>query len=268
MDLNGKTALVTGASSGIGKEIALQLASRGMNLVITARNEEKLQEVAGSIREKYGVNLDVRIIPGDLIDPATPKKLFEMTKNNNTHIDLLVNNAGFGHIGDFEKEPYDKSYRMNEINMVALTSMCHLFIPPMLEKGEGGVINLASTASFQPLPYMAVYAATKAFVLNMSLALWEEYRERGVTVMALCPGHTRTDFHKTAEFPEGKIQKEIVLEPDVVVKGAIEAFLKKEPLYVPEEQRSFLQFTLSKFIPLKKRLGMTADIITRGFPKR
>lgn len=261
MYLKGKTALITGASSGIGKEFALQLASRGMNLVITARNEGKLQDVAGSIREKHGANQNVKIIPGDLIDPATPQKLFEKTERNNIHIDLLVNNAGFGHIGNFENLPFDKSYRMNEINVVALTSMCHLFIPPMLEKGEGGVINLGSTASFQPLPYMAVYAATKAFVLNLSLALWEEYRERGVTVMTLCPGHTRTGFHKTAEFPDGKLEKETVLEPDAVVKGAIEAFLNKEPLYVPVEHRSFLQFTLSKFIPLKKRLKMTADMI-------
>jgi len=137
MDLKGKTALITGASSGIGKEFARQLAGMGMNLVITARNEEKLQDVAGSIREKHGVNLDVKIMPGDLTDPSMPKKLFEMTEGDKNHIDLLINNAGFGHIGNFEKEPYDKSYRMNEINVVALTSMCHLFIPSMLERGGG-----------------------------------------------------------------------------------------------------------------------------------
>jgi len=120
---------------------------------------------------------------------------------------------------------------------------------------------MGSTASFQPLPYMAVYGATKAFVLSLSLALWEEYRERGVTVMAFCPGHTKTGFHKTAEFPDDKLDKEVVLEPDEVVRGAIEAFLEKEPLYVPPPHRSFLQFTLSKFIPLKTRLKMTSDII-------
>lgn len=257
-DFIGKTALVTGASSGIGKEFAKSLASRGSHLVIVARSKEKLQEVAQEIREKHGVNRNIEIVVLDLNSTEAPTRLFEHLQKVHIHVDLLVNNAGFGYWGLFEEEPYDKRIQMNIVNMVNLVSLCHLFIPPMLTKGGGGIINVASSAGFQPVPYMANYAATKAFVLHLSLALWQEYLERNINVTALCPGWTKTGFLETSGIQKGKAKN--VIEPEQVVNEALDGFLQGEPIVIPKAHRDFLQFTISKFLPLKSKLDITATM--------
>ena len=254
--LENKTILITGPSSGFGEQFAKQMAEKGANLVMVARSTDKLEAIKNKISEKNKTRIDV--IFGDLGKPETPLEIFNKLKEMKISVDILVNNAGFGHWGYFEATPYEKNFQMNMLNISSLVSMCHLFIPAMLDKKDGGIINVASTAGFQPVPYMANYAATKAFVLNFSLGLWQEYKEKGVTVTALCPGYSRTGFQKIAGMPK-KFEKTLA-EPDMVVREGIEAFINRKPLIIPKMHRDFLQFTLSKFIPLKTRLKITGDI--------
>lgn len=256
----GKTALITGASSGIGKEFAKKLAALECNLVITSRNSQILQDVAGDIREQQGTAIDIEIISGDLAEEETPLKLFDEIQKKKIHIDLLINNAGFGSYGKFHEEELSLSRKMNLLNMVSLTDLCHLFLPPMLEKKSGGIINVASTAGFQPVPYMAVYSASKAYVKNLSLALWQEYKDMGIRIMALCPGFTGTNFQKVSHTPDKVIKQWRIMEPAQVVEEALQAFNKGEPLYITSAHNSFLQFTLSKFISTKTALKITEDM--------
>ena len=259
MKIEGKTALITGASSGIGKEFALQLAEKGAGLVVVSRSLKKLQDVVGDIREKIGMERQIEIIPMDLSNLENPAKLFNLLQEKKIHVDLLVNNAGFGKWKSFEEEKFETIMEMNKLNMVTLSALTHLFVQPMLKKGEGGILNVASTAALQPVPYMADYAATKAFVLNFSLALWQEYKDRGICITALCPGFTKTKFQETADLPDRILKKWTELTPDIVVKEAIESWVNCEPMVIPKAHQDFLQLHLSKFVPLKMKLKMTED---------
>ncbi len=258
-DIKGKIALITGASSGIGREFALQLAERGANLVVVSRNEQKMQDIVGDIREKHGMSCNIEIIVMDLSTPESPRNLFDLTEKKKIRVDFLVNNAGFGKWKPFETEKYETIMQMNQLNMVTLASLTHLYIPAMLERKNGGILNVASTAALQPVPYMADYAATKAFVLNFTLALWQEYKDSGINITVLCPGFTKTKFQETADLPDRIVKKWKELTPDVVVKEAIEGWMKGEPMIIPNAQKDFLQLQLSKFVPLKMKLQMTAD---------
>ncbi len=192
----GITALVTGASSGIGKAMARILASEGANLVLAARNLPRLEQEAADLKGRYSVN--VQVFAGDLSQPEIPRKLFEFTRERGLDIDLLVNNAGIGHCGLFEATGSQDIRAMLNLNIEALTVLTHLFLPGMLARKKGGVLNVASTAAFQPIPYLSIYAASKAFVVHFSEALWSECKGRGVRVFCLCPGNTLTRFHQTA----------------------------------------------------------------------
>lgn len=192
----GITALVTGASSGIGKALARELAGAGANLVLTARNAQRLEEEASELRRQFKV--EVRVFACDLSQPENCQKLFEFSRREGLAVDLLVNNAGFAHYGPFEEHPAQDLESMLRLNVEALTALTRLYLPSMKSRGNGGIINVASTAAFQPIPYLAVYAATKAFVLSFSEALWMECREYGVRVFCICPGNTETAFHDVA----------------------------------------------------------------------
>ncbi len=191
-----KTALVTGASGGIGKEFARILGREGYDLVLAARNEAALVDLAKELEREYGAASTV--IPTDLAAPLAAEALFTKTGELGIAVDVLVNNAGFSVNGVFaETEP--RSHRdMLELNVVALTSLTRLYLPAMVAKGSGGVINLASVGSFFPAPTMAGYCATKAYVLSFSEAIAEELAGTGVTVTALCPGPTKTGFASRA----------------------------------------------------------------------
>ncbi|MFP4497715.1 MAG: SDR family NAD(P)-dependent oxidoreductase [Vulcanimicrobiota bacterium] len=256
MNLKEKTALITGASSGIGREFSRQLAEKGMNLVITARSTEKLKEIAEKIEKEYDVN--VKIFSADLTRPETPGEIFNFTKENNTPVHLLVNNAGFGKWSPFEEETCETYFEMNMLNVNAVVNMARLFLPQMAEIKSGGIINVASTAAFQPIPYSSVYAATKAYVRSFSLGLWQEYKGRGVIIHVLCPGYTQTGFQKVAGMPS--VFEDKLISPEQVVKEDLESFLKGEPQYITKKHRDFMQFTLSKFLPLKLKLNITADM--------
>lgn len=193
------TALITGASSGIGEVFAEELAQRNYNLVLVARSEAKLQELAAKLQQAHGINAE--IIVQDLTQPGGGTAVFEAVSQKGLTVDMLINNAGFGDYGAFSDRPLPKFMEMIQLNITALVELTHLFLAPMRQRRQGSIINVASIAGFQPLPYMSVYAATKAFVLSFSEALWAENRAAGIRIQALCPGPTATQFFQVAEFP-------------------------------------------------------------------
>jgi short-subunit dehydrogenase len=190
------TTLITGASSGIGAAFARKLAARGHNLLLVARSEEKLVTLCSELGRIKSIR--AQYVAMDLSQPDAPARLFAETQKRALEIDLLINNAGFGSLGDFAKLDLASELNMVDLNVRALVELTHLFLAPMRERKSGAIVNLASTAGFQPVPFMATYAATKAFVLTFTEALWEENRPHGVTVMALCPGATDTNFFEAS----------------------------------------------------------------------
>ena len=191
----GKTALITGASSGIGEEFAHALAARGMGAVLVARSDDKLRALAAELANRYGVRAEV--IAADLGREGGTGRVAAATAERGLTVDLLVNNAGFGTYGAFETLSPERERAEILLNVAALVDLSHAFLPAMLDRGAGAIVNVASTAAFQPLPYMTVYAETKAFVLSFSQGLRAECRGRGVRVLALCPGPVRTAFFDT-----------------------------------------------------------------------
>jgi len=189
----GKTALITGSSGGIGYEMAKIHAGKGGDLVLVALDKEKLVELKKDLEEKHNVN--VYTIEKDLTLPDSINEVFAEVKQNKISIDYLINNAGFGDFGHFAECDWAKQEKMISLNITALAHLTRLFLPEMIKKGSGKIMNLASTASFQPGPAMSVYFASKAFVLSFSEAVSNELRDMGITVTALCPGSTETGFH-------------------------------------------------------------------------
>lgn len=191
-----RVALITGASSGIGEEFARRLAAEGHNLVLVARSEKALHELCDELMLKH--KIIAHYIVADLMEPDSDARVFEETNKHGFEIDWLINNAGFGAYGDFSNVDLDKQKEMIDLNIRSLIAITHRYLPAMRERQRGTIINVSSAAGFQPLPYMAVYAATKSFVTSFSEAIAEENREYGVQVMALCPGSTKTNFFKAA----------------------------------------------------------------------
>jgi short-subunit dehydrogenase len=188
----GHRGLITGASSGIGEAFARALAARGMHLVLVARSEARLQALADELARQHPIGVDV--IAADLSQAGAAQRVRSEVGRRGLDVDLLVNNAGFGTHGAFATLDAERDRREIMVDVVAVVDIAHAFVPAMLERGGGAVINVASTGAFQPLPSMAVYGASKAFVLSFSQALAEEVRGRGVRVLALCPGPTETPF--------------------------------------------------------------------------
>jgi uncharacterized protein len=193
------TALVTGASSGIGAAIARELASRDHAVVLVARREERLQSLAKDLASEWGVATEV--IAADLAEVSGRDQLIQELRERGRKVEVLVNNAGFGHQADFATSPPERMVGMVRINVEAVVDLTGRLIPGMIERGRGSVINIASTSAFQPLPGSAVYAASKAFVLSFSEAIRTELRGTGVTVTAVCPGPVRTEFMEVAGSP-------------------------------------------------------------------
>ena len=191
-----KTALITGASSGIGLELADLMASKGINLVLAARSIDKLENAGISLKEKYGI--DVLVIQSDLSRPDSPDEVYKKIREKKIEINYLVNNAGFGSYGPFIGEDADKISMMIDLNIKSLTRFTRLFASDMAVRGEGRILNVASVAAFQPGPLMAVYYATKAFVLSFTQAVAKELEDKGVTLTVLCPGPTATGFKNRA----------------------------------------------------------------------
>lgn len=190
------TTLITGASSGIGEVFARKLAARGRNVLLVARSEDKLITLCNELGRSNSIR--AQYVALDLSKPESAARLFEEAQRRGLFVDMLINNAGFGSMGQFSKLDLGRELNMIDLNIKSLVELTHLFLPPMIERRQGMIINVASTAAFQPVPFMATYAATKAFVLSFSEALWEENRAHGIKVMALCPGVTETNFFEAA----------------------------------------------------------------------
>ncbi len=245
----GKTALVTGASGGIGEVFTRQFAARGMNLILAARSEGKLRGLAEELARIHGIKADV--IPSDLGKPGAAAQLHAAVKTKGLSVDLLLNNAGFGSFGPFETIDPKHETEMIQVNITALVELCHVFIPEMLAKGGGTVINLASAAAFQPDPYFSTYGATKAFVLSFSEALWAEYRGRGVHVMAVCPGATRTGFFqatKSDQIEKVSLFQNMMMTSEQVVAQSLRA-LERRKHYVINGWMNWAMAHSSRFTP-------------------
>jgi short-subunit dehydrogenase len=190
------TTLITGASSGIGEVFARRLAARGRNVLLVARSEDKLITLCNELGRSNSIR--AQYVALDLSLPESPARLFEEAEKRGLTIDLLINNAGFGSFGDFSKADLARELNMIDLNVKSLVELTYRFLQPMRARKQGAIINVASTAAFQGVPFMTTYAATKAFVLSFSEALWEENRAFGIKVMALCPGVTETNFFEAA----------------------------------------------------------------------
>lgn len=200
-----KTALITGASAGLGIEFARNFAKDGHNLVLVARRAEKMEALAEELKDEHGV--EIKVMCKDLSKMDEVQSIFETLQKENIHIDFLVNNAGFGDWGNFHESDWEKIEGMLDVNIKALTKLTYLFIKPMIQKGEGKIMNVASMAAFQPGPLMAVYYATKAYVLSFSEAIRTEIKGTGVTVTILCPGPTESEFQSVANLGKSKLFK-------------------------------------------------------------
>jgi hypothetical protein len=229
------TALVTGASRGIGAALARELARRGVGgLVLTARTEKDLRAMADELAGQYP-QLTIATITADLSDPNAPQLLKAETDKRGLSIDLLVNNAGFGSHGAFDTLPLDKELGMIQVNIAALVALTHLYLPRMLAQGWGGVLNVSSTGSFQPVPYMTTYAATKAFVQSFTEALYVENQdlENDVRFIALCPGGTETHFGDALGTERGQFEKYPHMTPEEVAIAALDGLDKNEMYVIP-----------------------------------
>lgn len=246
-----KTVLVTGASSGIGISFCRQLALAGANLVITARRKDRLEELADELSRMYKAGITV--LPCDLSDPEGPGKLVNEINSRDIRIDILVNNAGFGFNGKFTDGSAEMYEQMMLLNMNALVSLTRRLLPGMIQRGNGGVLNVSSMAGFLPIPYFTVYSATKQFVINFSRSLWRELRHTGVHVSVLCPGPVKTEFMKVAGVDEQKTAFRIPQEPDVVARKGLRGLAYNRSLRL---SRPLLRipYLLSKWLPV--RLGL------------
>ncbi len=225
-NLAGHTALVTGASSGIGAAIARTLARRGAAVVLVARRADALERLADELRQANQAAVTVR--PADLADEAARASLGAELSG----VDILVNNAGLGVYGPFADASWDQTRLMLEVNVVALTHLTHLALPAMRRAGWGRILHVASTAAFQPVPLYAAYGATKAHILSFGVALNHELRGSGVTCTTLCPGVTDTEFFGVAGQTMNSFQRASIMDSDTVAKVGVDAMLRRRPFIV------------------------------------
>ncbi|HUY20695.1 MAG TPA: SDR family oxidoreductase [Candidatus Binataceae bacterium] len=225
-----QTAMVTGASAGIGEEFAYALARERYDLVLVARREARLAAVAEKARSLGSGK--VLTIAADLSRRETPGEIHRQLEQQNLAIDYLVNNAGFGTRGRFSQLPLERELEEIDLNVGALAALTRLFAPAMIARRHGTIINVASTAGFQPLPYMATYAATKAYVISFSLAMAAELRGTGVTILALCPGPTHSEFHAVAGTGDARLPDFMFMDAKTVAVQGIAAARRGKSLHV------------------------------------
>lgn len=225
-----KTALITGASGGIGAELARVHASAGGGLVLVARTVKKLDELKAELISKY--HIKVHIIVKDLAEKDSVRELYDEVLAKGLEINFLINNAGFGDFGFFADTDWRKQEKMINLNVTALTHLTRLFIPDMIRRGEGKILNVASTAAFQPGPTMSVYFATKAYVLSFSQAINNELREHGITVTALCPGSTESDFHCVTMGDPGLVKERKMDSAIDVAEFGYSSMIKGKPVAI------------------------------------
>lgn len=234
-----KAVLITGATGGIGYELAELFASEHNHLVLVARNEQRLLEIKDHFENKY--RIIVHILAKDLAEKDAAVDIYHAVAKQNITVDILVNNAGFGDYGEFYAADWQKQYEMIQVNIVALMQMTRLFVPLMIKEGNGKILNMASTAAFQPGPFMSVYYASKAYVLSFSEALSQELAETGVTVTVLCPGPTKTGFEDRASLGQSKLFRTLkVADSKSVARFGYKQLLKGAVVAVHGRQNKWI----------------------------
>lgn len=242
-------ALVTGASTGLGKEFCELFAKDNINLIIVARNIEKLNELANALKEKYKIQIE--ICSYDLSIQDNVDEVVKFLTANNIQIDYLVNNAGMGVYGHFAETSWQQEHQMMELNMITLTHLMKQMIPMMVKNKKGKILNVASTAAFQPGPLMSVYFATKAFVLSLSEALNEELKNTGVTITTLCPGPTETEFFKSAKMKSLKFadtKSKLMMTSKEVAEIGYKSLMSSERVVVAGILNKITAFS-TRFLP-------------------
>jgi short-subunit dehydrogenase len=230
----GNTALITGASGGIGEELAKVFAAHGFDLILVARSGAKLEELSQALRAQHGVR--AYPLAADLSAPGSAAEVMDRVAQMELMVDVLVNNAGFADFGEFHRSDLGKQFQMIQLNITTLTELTHCLLPGMLERGHGYVLNVASTAAFMPGPLMSVYYATKAYVLSFSEAIHEELKGSGVSVTALCPGPVVTGFQSRAAMEGSKLLSNPLnppTTPDGVAKAGYEALMRGQAVVIP-----------------------------------
>lgn len=244
--MTGETVLITGASSGIGWELARLFAADKSDLILVARSHDKLERLAVVLRQQHGCQ--TRVMAEDLARPDAPQRIFDQLHRDGVHVDVLVNNAGFGAAGLSAQLPLQRQLDMIQVNLAALTHLTRLFLPAMIERGSGGVLNLGSVGSFQPGPIQAVYCATKAYVLSFTEALAEELAGTGVKVTCLAPGATLTGFAAVAGMENALLFKLGAMSARRVAQIGHRAFRAGRVLIVPGLGNRLLAFSV-RFAP-------------------
>jgi short-subunit dehydrogenase len=255
-----ETALVTGATSGIGKELSRLFAQNGFDLVMIARDRPRLEHIAMQLRDDFGISADT--IPKDLSHPAAPEEILSELRSKSIHIDVLVNNAGFNEYGPFNETDMQRELQMIQVNMVSLTCLTKLLLPGMLRQNHGRVLNVGSTGSFAPGPLNAVYCATKAYVLSFSDALSEELRDTGVTVTTLCPGPTKTNFARRAEMEDAKIFQGSLMDARRVSEIGYQALMDGKTSVIAGTANKLLVFSL-RFMPRNMVARISRGMMSR-----
>lgn len=249
------TALITGASSGIGKAYAQKLASLGIHLILTARSEQKLNDLADELRKKYNVNVEVIVL--DLAQANSAQILFDEVQARKLSVEILINNAGFGKWTKFLDQSVSTYQEMITLNISSVTSLCYLFLPHMLANKKGIMINISSTGAFQPLPYIAVYGASKSYVLQFTEALAGEYLSSGVKFLAVCPGNTETNFTQVANADTSGMKSSTV---DDVVSATVAALDKNKPTLVVGCS-NYLTSQLPRILSRKKMINLVEGML-------
>ena len=244
--MSDENVLITGASSGIGLELARLFAAAGSDLVLVARREDRLSEIADELRAEH--DIIVRVLPADLSQPSSSVAIADVLGGSGVDIDILVNNAGFGARGPVADLSIARQLQMMQVNMTSLVELTRRLIPGMIHRGWGGVLNVASTAAFQPGPYMAVYYATKAFVLSFTESLAEELSDTEIKVTCLAPGPVATGFGATAGVEDNMLFKVGVMDPGKVAWAGYRGLRRGKRLVIPG-LRNKLTATAVRFVP-------------------
>ena len=241
-----ETVLITGASSGIGMGLAKLFAADGSDLVLVARREDRLNELAEELKSEHGI--EVHVLPKDLSKKTSPKEIFNHLKKEKIEIDVLVNNAGFGSRGMVSELDTDLQVDMVQVNAAALTHLTSLFLPGIIERGQGGILNVGSLAGFQPGPNLAVYFATKAYVLSFTEALAEEISNPNIKVSCFAPGPVKTEFGEKSDLEDSLLFKISLMDLEPAVKAGYEGFRKGKTIVIPGLKQQIVPF-LNRFTP-------------------
>ena len=258
---NHKTALITGASSGIGHELTKLFAKNNYNLVLVANDKGRLEKLATELSQEF--NISILAIPKDLTIETSPREIYDELTKKSIKIDILVNNAGFSVYGLFASTDLQRELQMIQLNIISLTALTKLFLPEMIAKASGKILNVGSTGSFAPGPLNAVYCATKAYVLSFSEALAEELKGTGITITTLCPGATKTEFAQRAKIEDIKLFKGNTMDPKKVAEIGYSALMREKTMVVAGCANKLTIFSL-RFIPRSVTAKISKSLMSRS----